>query len=192
MTGRALSSVLVVDDDAHLRTALRHAFRTEGHEVREAGSVREALAALAEAVPHLVVTDVRLTDGSGIEVVRAATALSPLPIVVAISGKASPTEAFQMAEAGARAYLEKPISFRKLLEEVERARSSAPPLEPVLRAQVGHVNLKALGEDVRTELVSEAMALAEGNVTQAAKLLQVTRQAVQHTKRRKLDVTDKE
>jgi DNA-binding NtrC family response regulator len=181
-----------VDDDVHLRTALRHAFRTEGHEVREAATLREALDALEDQVPDLVICDVRLPDGSGVDVVRAATALSPLPLVVAISGKASPSEAFQVAEAGARAYLEKPISFRKLREEVERVRSSAPPLDPVLRAQVGHVDLKALGDDVRTELVNEAMALADGNVTQAAKLLKVTRQAVQHNKRRKLTPPDAE
>lgn len=192
MTGRALSDVLIVDDDDHLRTALRHAFRTDGHEVREASSLAEARAAFEERVPHVVITDVRLPDGSGIDVVRLATALSPLPVVVAISGKASPTEAFQVAEAGARAYLEKPISFRKLKAEVERVHTSAPPLEPVLRAQVGHVDLKALGDDVRTELVSEAMARADGNVTQAAKLLKVTRQAVQHTKRRKLTRSDGE
>lgn len=192
MTGRALSNVLIVDDDVHLRTALRHAFAAEGHEVREAASLREALDALEDAVPDLVICDVRLLDGSGIEVVRAATALSPLPVVVAISGKASPSEAFQAGEAGARGYLEKPISFRKLREEVERVRSSAPSLDPVLRAQVGHVDLKALGEDVRTELVNEAMALANGNLTQAAKLLKVTRQAVQHNQRRKLTPPDAE
>jgi two-component system response regulator RegA len=184
MTGRPLSNVLIVDDDVHLRTALRHAFLTEGYVVREAGSLREALDALAAAVPDLVICDVRLLDGLGVDIVRAATALSPLPLVIAISGKASALEAFQVAEAGARAYLEKPISFRTLLEEIERLRSSAPPLDPVLRAQVGHVDLKELGEDVRTELVSEAMARAEGNVTQAAKLLRVTRQAVQQAARK--------
>lgn len=191
MTGRPLSSVLVVDDDVHLRTALRHAFRTEGYAVREAASLREAFDALAAEVPDLVICDVRLLDGSGVDIVRAATALSPLPLVIAISGKASALEAFRVAEAGARAYLEKPISFKKLLAEVERLRSSAPNLEPVLRAQVGHVDLKAFGEDVRSELVSEAVARAEGNVTQAAKLLRVTRQAVQQATR-KLDRRDAE
>ncbi len=190
MTGRALTSVLIVDDDVHLRTALRHAFRIEGLEVSDSASVADAIAALDAAVPDLVVTDVRLTDGSGLEVVRAATARTPMPIVVAISGKATPSEAFAVAAAGARAYLEKPISFKKLLAEIDLARSSPPLLDAVLKAQVGHVDLKALNEDVRTELIREAVARADGNLTQAAKLLKVTRQAVQHTKRRKLQTPE--
>lgn len=190
MTGRALSKVLVIDDDTHLRTALRHAFVAEGYTVRDGATVAEAVLALDEGVPDLVVTDVRLPDGSGIDVVRAATARAPMPIVIAISGKASPSEAFAVAEAGARAYLEKPLSFRKLLEEVERARTSPPLLDSLLKAQVGHVDLRAFSEEVRIGLVKEAIARAEGNVTQAAKLLKVTRQAVQHTRRRKMTLPD--
>ena len=136
MTGRALKSVLIVDDDIHLRTALRHAFRAEGFDVTDCSCVAEAEAALDEEVPDLVVTDVRLTDGSGIEVVRAASARAPMPIIVAISGKASPPEAFSVAAAGARAYQAKPISFKKLLDEIERARSSPPLLDVVLKARI--------------------------------------------------------
>lgn len=190
MTGRALSSVLIVDDDVHLRTALRHAFRTEGFDVWECASVNEALHALEEEAPHLVITDVRLLDGSGVDVVRAAAALTPMPVVIAISGKASASEAFRVSEAGARAYVEKPLSFKKLLQEIEKANSSAPPLETLLKAQVGHKDLRALGEDIRIELTKEAVARADGNLTQAAKLLRVSRQAVQHTKRRKMTPPD--
>jgi two-component system, response regulator RegA len=190
MQGRALSSVLIVDDDEHLLGALRMAFLAQGYEVLGAATIEDAILCLGKQVPDLVITDVRLPDGSGLDVVRAALKRAPMPIVIAISGEATPAEAFQVAEAGARAYVEKPVSFARLLAEVEQASSSAPRLDPFVKAQLGHVDMKALNEGLRLELVREAMARCGGNVTQAAKLLHVTRQAVQQALRRSSESTD--
>lgn len=184
MTGRELRKVLIVDDDAHLRTALRHAFLTHGLDVTDVETVASAMALLDDEPFDLIVVDVRLPDGTGADVVRAATACAPMPLVIAISGRASPTEAFEVASSGARAYLEKPVSFRALWEHVERARDTPPSLDAFIKASVGHVNVKSFGDGLRVEMMQEAVARSGGNVSQAAKLLGVTRQAVQQSLRR--------
>jgi FixJ family two-component response regulator len=82
--------------------------------------VQSAKALLAPPL-DLVIADVRLPDGQGHQVLRAAMALSPIPVLVAISGKASASEAFSLARSGAVAFLEKPFG----LAELERLLRSA-------------------------------------------------------------------
>jgi DNA-binding NarL/FixJ family response regulator len=71
--------------------------------------------------PDLVVTDVRLPDGTGHEVVKRAARLHSRPFIVAMSGKASSTEAFELARAPVRLYLEKPFSVNELAERIGAA-----------------------------------------------------------------------
>ncbi len=111
------ASVLIVDDDDALRRALSRFFRSVSIGVTEAKSVREALVHL-EREPELVITDVRLPDGSGRLVVAAASQRKPLPVIVAMSGLASAREAFALAQAGARVYLTKPFVESELADSI--------------------------------------------------------------------------
>lgn len=124
------SRVLVVDDDAPLRRALSRFFRGSSLDVCEAKSVAEALPLLG-GEPDLVITDVRLPDGSGRRVVEVASQQRPAPVIVAMSGLASAREAFALAQCGARIYLTKPFAERELVEGIadlchESRRSLAP------------------------------------------------------------------
>lgn len=109
--------VLIVDDDDALRRALSRFFRSVAVEVCEAKTVGEALTRLG-GEPELIITDVRLPDGSGRRVVEAASLLRPAPVIVAMSGLASAREAFALAQSGARIYLTKPFAERELLEGI--------------------------------------------------------------------------
>jgi FixJ family two-component response regulator len=109
--------VLIVDDDDALRRALSRFFRNAGIEVCEAKTVAEALV-LIGGEPELVITDVRLPDGSGRRVVEAAGLRRPAPVIVAMSGLASAREAFALAQSGARVYLTKPFAERELLDGI--------------------------------------------------------------------------
>lgn len=109
--------VLIVDDDAPLRRVLTRFFRTQGVAVCEAKSVAEALP-LLDGEPDLVITDVRLPDGSGRKVVEVASRQRPSPVIVAMSGLASAREAFALAQSGARIYLTKPFAERELVEGI--------------------------------------------------------------------------
>ena len=92
---------LVVDDDDALRRSLVRFLRGMRTEVSEARTLDEALRLLARG-PDLVMTDVRLPDGSGCAVAEMASRLSPQPLVVAMSGLASASEAFALAQWGVR------------------------------------------------------------------------------------------
>jgi DNA-binding NarL/FixJ family response regulator len=113
----AFSRVLIVDDDAPLRRVLSRFFRTLSLEVWEAKSVAESLP-LLDGEPDLVITDVRLPDGSGQRVVEIASKKRPSPVIVAMSGLASAREAFALAQSGARIYLTKPFAERELVEGI--------------------------------------------------------------------------
>lgn len=110
--------VLIVDDDDGLRHALSRLVRTWRTDVLEATTVAEGKRMLLSA-PDLVITDVRLPDGSGREVAAAAAKLVPAPPVIAMSGLASASEAFALAQCGVRIYLTKPFAQQELIEAVE-------------------------------------------------------------------------
>lgn len=120
----AFSRVLIIDDDAPLRRVLSRFFRTHAVAVWEAKSVAEALP-LLDGEPDLVITDVRLPDGSGRKVVEAASRRKPSPVIVAMSGLASAREAFALAQSGARIYLTKPFAERELVEGIADVCSDA-------------------------------------------------------------------
>jgi DNA-binding NarL/FixJ family response regulator len=108
---------LVVDDDDALRRSLVRFLRGMRTEVSEARTLEEALRLLARG-PDLVMTDVRLPDGSGCAVAEMASRLNPQPLVVAMSGLASASEAFALAQWGVRVYLTKPFAPSELMESV--------------------------------------------------------------------------
>jgi DNA-binding NtrC family response regulator len=73
MTSDTASSVMVVDDEPGIRTALRANFLRHGWRVETASSVREAIRNLEGREFDLVVTDIRMPDGSGMEVMRSVS-----------------------------------------------------------------------------------------------------------------------
>lgn len=127
------SRVLIVDDDAPLRRVLTRFFRRHTVSVWEAKSVAEALP-LLDGEPDLVITDVRLPDGSGRKVVEVASQQRPSPVIVAMSGLASAREAFALAQSGARIYLTKPFAERELVDGIAdvctETRRSVAPVRP--------------------------------------------------------------
>ena len=157
-------------------------------EVLEAGTASETKALLAAGLkPDFVLIDVRLPDESAFSVLDAIHEVSPRPILIAMSGKASPEEAFRLAAYGVRTYLEKPFSLHRLLDAVETACAEVPDIEPIITAQVGQVSMRELQRDVRRVMVREALARTEGSRSGAARLLQVSRQAVQQMLRSESD-----
>lgn len=176
--GIGLGAVLLVEDEPGMRLALRRLLASRAERVAEATNVTEALAALEAEKFDLVVLDVRLGDESGVEVARAIAQRVPAPAVVAVSGDASPEEAFDLAQCGVRAYVPKGELPDRLDELVAIARE-APPIEGITKAQVGSRTVRDVQEVVRDVMLDQALAATGGNQSEAAKLLGVSRQAVQ-------------
>ena len=113
--------ILLVEDRDSLRTLLRHALEAQGHVVLEASGEREAIQALTVDRPSVVLSDLRLSDGDGFGVLRAAKDLDPeLPVIV-MTAYGSIQDAVAAMKEGAFDFLAKPIDPDHLLLLVERA-----------------------------------------------------------------------
>ena len=113
--------ILVVDDDAGIRTVLAHALRRTGYEVATMGSVAELLAALRSDDADAVLCDVVLPDGSGIDAIPRAKAIRPNVPVIVMSAQNTFATAIKAAERGAYDYLPKPFDIDELLALTARA-----------------------------------------------------------------------
>jgi DNA-binding NtrC family response regulator len=115
--------ILLVEDKDSLRIMLRHALENQGHTVIEARDQQEAVAALQTLQPGVVLSDLRLTDGDGFGVLRAAKELDPeLPVIV-MTAFGSIEDAVSAMKEGALDFLAKPVDPDHLLLLVERALS---------------------------------------------------------------------
>ena len=94
-------SILLVDDDEVFRGRLARAFRDRGWDVSEGADMDGALAAVAEETPEFVVVDLRLPDGSGLEVVRRLRALDATTMIVVLTGYGSIATALDALRLGA-------------------------------------------------------------------------------------------
>ena len=111
--------VLVVDDEAAMRRLLRATLTAHGFTVTEAGTVAEAKRALAEA-PALVILDLGLPDGDGLDLVRALRPTSAVPVIV-ISARDREADKIRALDAGADDYLTKPFGTGELLARMRVA-----------------------------------------------------------------------
>ncbi|HEY8431647.1 MAG TPA: response regulator [Sandaracinaceae bacterium] len=183
--GKAAPCVLVVEDDPLVRRTLVRLMSGKGWKVRETGRVDHALRALREEkIVSLVLLDVRLGDQSAVGVAAAAARKTPAPAVVAISGSATPEEAFELGRYGVRAFVPK-VQLVAKLDQLLALAKRVPPLEPVVKAQVGARALKETQDTVRYVMLDEALALEQGSQAGAARRLGLTRQAVQQLMQRR-------
>jgi DNA-binding NtrC family response regulator len=113
--------ILLVEDKDSLRAMLRHALEAQGHTVVEARDQVEAEAALQTTRPAIVLSDLRLPEGDGFGVLRAAKDLEPeLPVIV-MTAFGSIQDAVTAMKQGALDFLAKPVDPDHLLLMVERA-----------------------------------------------------------------------
>ena len=108
------SSVLVVDDEPGMRTALEANFQRHGWRVETATGVGHATRVLKHKNFDLVVSDIRMQDGDGFEVMCAVLKNSPATAVILLTAFGSVPEAVESMRSGAFDYLTKPISFEQL------------------------------------------------------------------------------
>ncbi|NOV27342.1 sigma-54-dependent Fis family transcriptional regulator [Cupriavidus necator] len=160
-TSRAPDPILVIDDEADLRELLDISIRRMGHDVVLAGSLAEARDKLAQGRYSLVLTDMRLGDGLGIEIVRQLSAAPERIPVAVITAYGSADNAVEALKAGAFDYIAKPVSLEQLRSLV----------------------LNALGRPPRESADADAAAAAEQAADRAAALLPGHSAAMQEVRR---------
>ncbi|GAB3388511.1 response regulator transcription factor KdpE [Azotobacter armeniacus] len=109
--------VLVVEDEANLRRFVRLALEAEDCEVHEVDSVKRGLIEAGTRKPDLLILDLGLPDGDGIELIRDLRTWSDIPVIV-LSARTAEAEKVAALDAGADDYLSKPFGSAELLARV--------------------------------------------------------------------------
>lgn len=123
----ATPTVIVVEDEAKIRRFVRLALEAEGLEVFEADTVKRGLIEVGTRQPDLLVLDLGLPDGDGIDLIRDLRSWSEIPVIV-LSARTAEADKVAALDAGADDYLVKPFGAAELLARVRaqlRRRSRA-------------------------------------------------------------------
>jgi DNA-binding NtrC family response regulator len=164
--------VLIVDDEAGVRFALRKFLEAKGYEVEDVASCQEAEAVFRAEPPDAAVLDHRLPDGSGIDLVTRLKEQAPSVPLVILTGHGSIELAVQAIQNGADQFLTKPLQLPALLVILERAlenqrnrqkqlagRSTLTPPDPFVGPSAA---IKQLAAESRKVVQSESPILIEG------------------------------
>jgi len=114
-------TILVVDDEESICQSLRGILSDEGYEVRTAGSSEDALKAIEEDVPDLVLLDIWLPGMDGLEALKIIKTETPQVPVIMMSGHGTIETAVKATKLGAFDFIEKPISLEKVVLLVNHA-----------------------------------------------------------------------
>ena len=124
-----MHSLLFIEDDTAIRTALRLALEDEGYTVREAKDGADGLAKFAEMTPDLVLLDLRLPDISGFEVCRQLRQHSIVPIIM-VTAQTDTHDLVAGLEAGADDYVTKPVVAKELAARIRASLRRTHLVEP--------------------------------------------------------------
>lgn len=120
---KSRARVLLVEDDRHFLCLLREEFEERGHDVIQAENLARARRVFREsgAVPDIVVSDLKLPDGSGEALLEEAGQCVPAPAFIVLTAFGTIPQAVQILKEGADNFLTKPLDFEHLHISVERA-----------------------------------------------------------------------
>lgn len=110
--------VLVVDDESQIHTFMRISLEAEGFEYIGATSIAAALKQYRSHQPHLIVLDLGLPDGDGIELLQMLRQQNKTPVLV-LTARDQEEEKIRLLEAGANDYLSKPFGIRELIVRIK-------------------------------------------------------------------------
>ncbi|HEX4824784.1 MAG TPA: response regulator [Candidatus Polarisedimenticolaceae bacterium] len=149
--------VLIVEDEPQMRRFLRAALTSRPFRIVEASTAAEAVVAATSHNPELVLLDLGLPDGDGIELTRRLRGWSAVPIIV-ISARGRETDKVEALDAGADDYLTKPFGLDELLARMRvalrHARDASGGGEPVvevggLRIDLDRREVAKTGEPIK-------------------------------------------
>ncbi|TDD30727.1 response regulator transcription factor [Actinomadura sp. KC06] len=140
--GSAMASVLVVEDDANVRTALIRELSVRSHVVRSVGTAMDALREVTQSPPDVVVLDLGLPDLDGAEVLKMLRGISDVPVIIATARDDEP-EIVRLLNAGADDYLIKPFSIEHLSARLAAVLRRSVRSGPTAELSVGglHIDL---------------------------------------------------
>ena len=168
-TGDASRSLLLVDDDAPFRTRLARAMEKRGFDVVAVDSVSLGIDVAQESAPAYAVVDLRLADGSGLDVVAALRDARPDARIIMLTGYGNIATAVTAVKLGAVDYLAKPADADEVHTALTRQPGEkAPPPENPMSA-----------DRVRWEHIQRVYEMCDRNVSETARRLNMHRRTLQ-------------
>lgn len=164
-------TVLIVDDDDRLRTALVRAFTVRGWEALAASDKDEAIRLAEESSPDLVTVDLRMPGENGLSVVRELRALDSTTFILILTGYGSIATAMDAVRLGADHYMSKPADADQILAAFESAGKDQS-------LGVEDIPVPSLAR-VEWEHIQRVLSDFNGNISQAAKKLGLHRRSLQ-------------
>lgn len=179
------SRLLLVDSDERFRDSLAQSFSERGFEVLAVGSYERALLALEQTTFSLAVVDIRLRGKSGFEVLRELRDADQTCTSVVLTSLPSYTSALEAGRLGASAYFTKPSS----VEEILGACRSPSSLSGLGEEESSSPVLCSLQKATEQQML-RALHTCGGNVTQAARLLGISRRTLHRKLQQHPDLRD--
>lgn len=148
-----MAKILVVDDEASQRDIISKILEAEGYETLEAGGVHEALRLIDEQQPAVVLSDLKMPDRGGLELIEEAFKRTSPPEVIVFTAYGSIDTAVKAVRLGAFDYLNKPLEREEILLVVQRA------LERRMLRLEGQELKQELTKKVSSGLVFDSLAM---------------------------------
>ena len=162
-------TLLIVDDDNPLRNRLARAMEKKGFQVTQAESVKKGISQAKNAPPAFAVVDLRLNDGSGLEVVKEIQRLKKDSRVVMLTGYGNIPTAVAAIKAGAIDYIPKPVDA----DDVESALLASPESKAIPPEN------PMSADRVKWEHIHRVFELCNRNVSETARRLKMHRRTLQ-------------
>jgi DNA-binding NtrC family response regulator len=142
--------VLLAEDEETIAVTLRHALEDAGHQVTHAADTPSALAALERTDPDVVLTDIRMPGGGGMELLKRSVELAPRRPVVLMTGYGPVEQAVEAMRIGAAHYVQKPFRNEAIVQLVQRfgRERSLEAENERLRSELRTVASERMGEMV--------------------------------------------
>ena len=169
ITDFANKSLLIVDDDNPLRDRLSRAMEKKGFLVTQAASVKQGISQARSILPAFAVVDLRLNDGSGLEVVKEIQKLKKNSRIVLLTGYGNIPTAVAAIKAGAIDYIPKPADA----DDVENALLASP--ESKAKPPANPMS----ADRVKWEHIHRVFELCNRNVSETARRLKMHRRTLQ-------------
>ena len=162
-------TLLIVDDDAPLRKRLARAMEQHDFIVESAESVREGTLLAASFCPNYAILDLKLEDGSGLDVVKAQQTANRECRIVILTGFGNIATAVAAVKAGATDYLPKPADIQQITAALmqEKGAMPEPPEDPMS------------ADRVRWEHIQRVFEQCDRNVSETARRLKMHRRTLQ-------------
>ena len=162
-------SLLIVDDDDPLRFRLARAMEKKGFQVKDAKTVENAIKLVKSSPPKFALVDLRLGDGSGLDVVQEINKANKDSRIVMLTGYGNLPTAVAAVKAGAIDYMAKPVDA----DDVESALLAGPNL----KAKPPENPMSA--DRVKWEHIHRVFELCNRNVSETARRLKMHRRTLQ-------------